>query len=85
MKQVTLEIDDATFDSAAIKARQAGTSISAVVSDFLQRFSGGSGSEFEQLEIEEELLRQQLQRRGRSFSGGDRLTRDELYERHAIP
>ena len=50
MKQVTLEIDDAIFHSAATKARQAGTSLSAVVIDFLRQFSGGGGSEFEQLE-----------------------------------
>jgi hypothetical protein len=85
MKQVTLEIDDAIFHSAARKARQAGTSLSAVVIDFLRQFSGGGESEFEQLEIREESLRQQLQKRGASFSGGDRLTRDELYERHAVP
>ncbi len=85
MKQVTLEIDDATFHSAATKARHAGTSLSAVVIDFLRQFSGGGGSEFEQLELQEEALRQQLQKRGASFSGGDRLTRDELYERHALP
>ena len=85
MKQVTLEIDDATFHSAATKARQAGTSLSAVIVDFLRQFSGGDGSEFKQLESREESLRQQLQRRGAPFSGGDRLTRDELYERLALP
>jgi hypothetical protein len=85
MKQVTLEIDDATFHSAATKARQAGTSLSAVVIDFLRQFSGAGGSDFEQLEVREKALRQQLQRRGASFSAGDRLTRDELYERHALP
>src|SRR3954468_8655031 len=43
------------------------------------------GSEFEQLEKREESLRHAMQKRGAAFSGGDRLTRDELYERHALP
>jgi hypothetical protein len=84
MKQMTLEIDDAIFHSAESKARQAGTSLPAVVLSFLRQFSAGGGSEFERLEMREESLRQQLQRRGAAFAGGDRLTRDELHERHAI-
>lgn len=85
MKQVTLEIDDATYHSAEEKARHAGSSLPAVVIDFLRQFSAGRGeSEFEQLAKQEEAIREQIRRRGVAFSGSDRLTRDELYERHAI-
>ena len=84
MKQFTLNLDDTTFGSAETKARQAGTSLTSVVVNFLKQFSGGGDSEFDRLEKQEESLRQRMHARGTVFSGGDRLTRDELHERHAV-
>jgi plasmid stability protein len=37
MKNITLKIDDATYRNARIRAAQAGTSVSAMVRDFLNR------------------------------------------------
>ena len=84
MKQLTLNLDDTTFDSAETKARQSGTSLTSVVVNFLKQFSGSGDSEFDRLEKQEESLRQRMRARGAVFSGGDRLTRDELHERHAV-
>ena len=84
MKQFTLDLDDATLDSAETKARQSGTSLASVVVNFLRQFSGGGDSEFDRLEKQEESLRQQMRARGTVFAGGERLTRDELHERHAV-
>lgn len=37
MKNITLKIDDETYRRARIRAAEAGTSVSAMVRDFLQR------------------------------------------------
>jgi plasmid stability protein len=37
MKNITLKIDDATYRKARLKAAEAGTSVSAMVRDFLIR------------------------------------------------
>ena len=84
MKQLTLNLDDTIFDSAEMKARQSGTSLTSVVVNFLKQFSGGGDPEFDRLEKQEESLRQRMRARGTVFSSGDRLTRDELRERHAV-
>jgi hypothetical protein len=41
-------------------------------------------SEFDRLAQEEQVLRENMQQHGRSFCGSDRLTRDELHDRHAL-
>ena len=84
MKQLTLNLDDTTFGSAETKARQSGTSLTSVMVNFLKQFSGSGDSEFDRLGKQEDSLRQQMCARGTVFSGGDRLTRDELHERHAV-
>ena len=84
MKQLTLNLDDTIFDSAEMKARQSGTSLTSVVVNFLKQFSGGGDPEFDRLEKQEESLRQRMRARGTVFSSGDRLTRDELRGRHAV-
>lgn len=84
MKQFTLNLDDTLFESAETKARQAGTSLASVVVNFVKQFSGSGVPEFDRLEKQEESLRQGLRARGAAFSGSDRLTRDELHERHAV-
>ncbi len=37
MKNITLKVDDATYQKARIRAAKAGTSVSAMVRDFLNR------------------------------------------------
>ena len=80
MKQLTLTLDDATFHSAEVQARKAGKPLTAVVVEWVRRFSSAGDSDFDRLEAEEAALHQQ----GRPFSAGDRLTRDELYHRDAV-
>ena len=84
MKQLTLTLEDDTFDSAEQKAQKAGQSLPVVVMEFLRRFSGAGESEFQRLAREEALLWAKLEARGMSFSAGDRLPREELHDRHAL-
>ena len=62
-----------------IKAATADTSVSALVRDFLTRFAGEE-SEFEKLQRQEEELRRSVT----IFRASDRLSREELHDRHAV-
>ena len=80
MKNITVSVDDETYRRARVKAAEADTSVSALVRRFLADLAVG--------ETEEErfarLLRLEQETRARitSFDPGERLTRDELHERH---
>lgn len=84
MKQLTLTLDDATFDSAERQAQKVGKPLTTMVLEWLKRWSSSTESEFERLLREEEALREQFVKSGRQFSASDRLTRDELHDRHAL-
>jgi len=84
MKQLTLEIDDATFQAAESVARKSGQSLTSLLLGWLKRVSSSVESEFDRLEREEELLRQSLRQNGRQFAASSRLSRDELHDRHAL-
>ena len=78
MKNITVTVDDATYRHARLCAVQQDTSVSALVKGFLTSLSQGE-SEFERLRREEMGLREQVV----DFKGGDRASRDVLYERGA--
>ena len=78
MKNITITVDDATYRHARLCAAQQDTSVSALVKEFLTSLSQGE-SEFERLRREEMGLREQVV----DFKGGDRASRDVLYERGA--
>jgi hypothetical protein len=75
MKNITVTVDDETYRRARIKAAERDTSVSALVKQFLNELSGED--EFDRLWRKEQELRKQI----RNFDGGDRLSRDEMYER----
>ncbi len=74
MKNITVTVDDETYRRARIKAAERDTSVSALVKQFLNELSGED--EFDRLWRKEQELRKQV----RDFNGGDRLSRDEMYE-----
>ncbi|MDB6005265.1 MAG: hypothetical protein JWR15_2252 [Prosthecobacter sp.] len=84
MKNLTLAVDDSTFHAAELQAQRSGKSLSSLLLEFLGRFSAAGDSDFERLVQEEEALRANLRQKGRQFSAGDRLNRDELHDRHAL-
>ena len=86
MKNITVSIDDDLHRRARIKAAERGTSISALFRDFLIRLTvGGSAeAEFQQLAREEQELRAELGAWRLGLKAEYNLTRDELYERHAL-
>lgn len=84
MKQLTVNLDDATFASAEQQARKAGKPLTTMVLEWLKRLSSDAEAEFDRLLREEEILREQFRQSGRQFAASDRLTRDELHDRHAL-
>ncbi len=84
MKQLTIEMDDLTFQSAESMAQKAGKPLGAMLLDLLKRFTPAAESEFDRLVREEEAIRERLTQSGRQFAASDRLSRDELHSRHAL-
>jgi hypothetical protein len=76
MKNITVSVDDEVYRQARVKAAERDTSVSALVAEFLAGLARDE-SEFERLLGDERAIRQRI----RDFSGGERLPRDELYER----
>lgn len=76
MKNVTLTVPDEVYRTARIRAAERGTSLSALVAEYLQSLSL-QDAEFARLA--------DLQRRTvseiRAFRGADRLDRDDVHDR----
>lgn len=71
---LTLSVDDRTLERAREIARQQGTSVNALIREYLERLAGTRSS----AEILMDLERQWTQKLGRS--GRRHVRRDELYE-----
>jgi hypothetical protein len=76
VKNITVSIDDQTYRRARIIAAERGSSVSALVKQFLANLARG-GDENERLKQAEALLRESIT----EFRAGDRLSRDELHLR----
>ena len=93
MRRVTVSIDEETYRLARIRAAELGTSVSALVRDYLESLveddgSGGTATGSRDAERDakrrRELLRQVLQDfddRGIGLRMSDNLAREELYDR----
>lgn len=79
MKNITVSVDDDVYRQARIRAAEQGTSVSALVREFLTGLSEGE-SEFDR--------RKQLQNTVlasiKTFRGGSRLPRTAVHDRHAL-
>ena len=76
VKNITVSVPDETYRRARIRAAERGTSVSALVTKFLEELSA-KDAEFARLEA----LQHELMKSVKGFNGGDRLSRDELYDR----
>ena len=71
-----MSVSDDVYRQARIRAAEAGTSLSALVAEFLTSLSE-SEAEFIRLEA----AQQRIQTEVRRFRAGGRLNRDELHDR----
>jgi plasmid stability protein len=83
MKNITVSVDDAVYRRARVYAAEQGTSVSAVVRELLQTVAQEE-TEFERLQRLEAQTFAQIAAKGRRFSGGDRMTREEAHDRNAL-
>lgn len=76
MKKITVSIPDDVYRQARIRAAERGTSVSALVGDYLRSLSERE-AEFARLETQQRRIQAEIE----NFRAGDRLRRDELHER----
>jgi plasmid stability protein len=76
MKNITVAVPDDVYRNARIRAAERGTSVSALVSEYLRSLSGRE-AEFSQLEAQQRQVQSEIRR----FRARDRLDRDQLHDR----
>lgn len=76
MRNLTVSIPDDVYRTARIRAAERGSSVSALVAEYLQSLAGGE-TEFARLEAQQRRIQDEITR----FRAADRLGRDELHDR----
>jgi len=76
VKNITVSVSDDVYRAARIHAAERGTSVSALVGEYLDSLAE-RGAEFERLRAQQARVQREITR----FSARDRLDRDELHDR----
>ncbi len=76
MKNITVSVPDDVYRDARIRAAERGSSVSALVGEYLRSLSERDG-EFSRLEAQQREVQDGIER----FRARDRLDRDELHGR----
>jgi plasmid stability protein len=76
MKNITVTVPDDVYRNARIRAAERGTSVSALVAEYLRSLYGRR-AEFARLEAQQQQVQREIER----FSARDRLDRDQLHDR----
>jgi plasmid stability protein len=79
VKNITVSVPDDVYRRARIRAAEAGTSVSALVRDHLEKLVSAE-TEFERLKRLQDEVIDSIH----SFSAADRLSRDEVHDRDAL-
>ena len=79
MKNITVSVDDETHRLARIRAAEQGTSVSALVKEFLRSITTPERPRETLREIIESIRAE-----GGGIDPEDNLTREELHDRHAV-
>lgn len=75
MTKITLRIDETLLRKARIMAKENGTSVNAMIREFIEKTANDAAPERISAERFKQLIEQ-----GRFASTGERLTRDEMYD-----
>jgi hypothetical protein len=76
VKNVTVSVEDSVYRAARIRAAERGTSLSALVAEYLRSLAADE-PEFTRLEAQQREVAEQIAR----FRSGDRIDRDALHSR----
>jgi plasmid stability protein len=76
VRNITVSVPDDVYRAARIRAAERGSSVSALVADYLQSLSDRE-TEFSRLEALQKRVQGEIQ----GFSARDRLDRDEIHAR----
>lgn len=76
MANLTIAVDDEVLKRARLRATEQGTSVNAVVRDYLEQYAGARSAQEQALE---KLLA--MSQRAQSKRGRRTWTRDDLHER----
>ena len=76
MKNITVSVPDAVYQAARVRAAERGSSVSALVAEYLRSLSERD-LELARLEAKRKAIVAEIEH----FSAGDRLGRDELHHR----
>lgn len=76
VKNITVSVPDDVYRQARIRAAERGSSVSALVGEYLRSLSDGEG-EFSRLEAQQRQVQGEIDR----FRARDRLGRDAIHER----
>lgn len=79
MKNITVSLPDEVYRRARIRAAEQGTSVSALVREFLAGL-GNEESDFER----RKRLQHEVLASIQSFRAGNRLSRDQVHNRRAL-
>lgn len=79
MSNLTVAIDDEVLKRARLRATELGTSVNAMVREFLESFSGAGA---DRQRATQELL--EMSEAATSERGGRRWTREELHDRPSL-
>lgn len=83
MKNITVSVDDHLYQQARVRAAQRNRSVSALVREFLAALVE-EDTGFERLRREQNDLIAQIRAGHPGFSAADRVTRDDVHDRHAL-
>jgi hypothetical protein len=76
MANITVTVSEEVYRAARISAAEQGSSVSALVADYLRSLSGRE-AEFARLEAQQRQIANRIER----FRAGQRLTREEVHGR----
>ena len=79
MKNITVSIPDEVYRRARVTAAERGSSVSALVREFLVGLSDKDADFERRLRLQAEVLSTV-----KRFRAGDRLSRDEVHNRNAL-
>ena len=86
MKNITVSVDDETWRLSRVKAAEAGSTVSALVRQFLVSLVQDNAAldEFDRLERLQAETLSEIRARGAGLASADNLSREGLHERDAL-